>query len=300
MNGRPVVVLTNERDFAADDVVRRLDAAGVIVWRLNAEAAASTVVPAWMPDVGSAKDAGAVWWRQFELPAVEGLTIPEVDELLVIRAQWRAWLATLSGTAAPWVNDLWAARRAENKVFQLRTAHALGFSVPLTVITNDPSEARDRLRGAEAVVKTLTSAYFELSGGGFVYTQRLDDVAGVDGWHDQPMVVQQRVHGPDVRIVVVGADCFGASCTTDDLDWRTAGKEATWAAWPVPRSLADRCRRYTAEAGLRYAAFDFVDAGDHVWFLEANQAGEWAFLERVLHLGISESLAVMLGALAGC
>jgi glutathione synthase/RimK-type ligase-like ATP-grasp enzyme len=293
-----VLVLTNERDLAADDVIRRLDAAGVEVWRLNAEAATSTPVPTWTTDSGSAATVGVIWWRQFETPARENMSLEDVDELLLARAQWRAWLATLSDiTAAPWVNNLWAARQAENKVLQLRVATNLGFAVPKTVITNDPTEARVAFGDCDAVVKTIASAYFELSKVGFVYTHSLDDVVTVPGWFDQPMVVQQRLRGEDVRIIIVGEDCFGASCASEVLDWRTAEAAMSWEVWPVPGWLADRCRKYTAEMGLKYAAFDFIDTGDHVWFLEANQAGEWAFLDRTLNLGIADSLATMLAGL---
>jgi hypothetical protein len=51
--------------------------------------------------------------------------------------------------------------------------------------------------------------------------------------------------------------------------------------------------------GLRYAAFDFVLDGDVLWFLEANQAGEWVFIDRPLKLGIAQALAEYLGELAG-
>jgi hypothetical protein len=53
-----------------------------------------------------------------------------------------------------------------------------------------------------------------------------------------------------------------------------------------------------AALGLRYAAFDFVDDGERAWFLEANQAGEWTFIDRPLRLGIAEALTSMLSSLA--
>jgi glutathione synthase/RimK-type ligase-like ATP-grasp enzyme len=247
-----------------------------------------------------AADVGAVWWRQFELaPTGTNTQAAAIDELLLVRAQWRTWLASLSVPAVPWVNDLWAGRQAENKLLQLRLATELGFSVPRTVVTNDPCEAQRTLGDCEAVVKTLASAYFELSGGGFVYTQAFDDVVSTDAWFAQPLMVPQQIRGDDVRVILVGKDCFGASCATTTLDWRTAGQNAVWSGWAVPGMLADKCRAYIARTGLQYAAFDFIDSGDGVWFLEANQAGEWAFLERVLHLGISESLAGLLSALGG-
>ncbi len=50
--------------------------------------------------------------------------------------------------------------------------------------------------------------------------------------------------------------------------------------------------------GLRYAAFDFIDDGEDIWFLEANQAREWLFIDRPLQMGISEAITDVLTALA--
>jgi hypothetical protein len=301
VDARPVLVLTNLRDLAADDVIRRLDAAGISVRRINADTCATSPVPTWSLDADEAGNVGAVWWRQFEIPAEGSPFGSAIDELLVVRAQWRAWLTTLAHLDIPWINDLWAARRAEDKIIQLRTARSLGFAVPKTIITNDREAAARFGEDDAAVIKTLAAAYFEATEKGFVYTNPLSAslVSPEAAWHTQPVLVQRRVSGTDVRIVALGQECFGASCETDALDWRTAGEAATWRLWDVPAGVAERCLCYLTVMGLRYAAFDFVLDGDVLWFLEANQAGEWVFIDRPLKLGIAESLAKFLGDLAG-
>lgn len=60
-----VIVLTNERDFAADRVIAELATAGTSVVRLNVESAVSCPVPAWSTDEPTNR--AVVWWRQFEL-----------------------------------------------------------------------------------------------------------------------------------------------------------------------------------------------------------------------------------------
>jgi glutathione synthase/RimK-type ligase-like ATP-grasp enzyme len=293
---KPVVVLTNRRDLAADDIIRRIDAVGYPIYRLNADSVIECAAWAWRSDQSSSEMPGAVWWRQFELPAEGELSISDADDLLVVRAQWRAWLATLRTTNTIWVNDLWSARKAENKVEQLRAARSVGFRVPPTLVTNDPVEAarfRDRY---PAVVKSLAGAYYEISGLGFVYTQELNDAILEDeaSWYCQPVIIQQRIPGINVRVVMVGDRCFGATCETPALDWRTAGKDAIWQAWEIPHQVAGLCRSYLHVMNLRYAAFDFMSRAEGIWFLEANQAGEWTFLDRTLDLGIAATLAAYL------
>jgi glutathione synthase/RimK-type ligase-like ATP-grasp enzyme len=298
---RPITILTNTRDLAADDVVRRLDEVGHHVIRINADLLVHSPAPTWTLEELSAMRIGAVWWRQFEQPSTDMVDPEDIDMLLVTRAQWRAWISIFHRPGVPWINDLWAARRAENKIEQLRVAHHVGFDVPRTVITNDPAEARRFREERPAVVKSLNSGYFEFSGHAFVYTRELtpEILEHVAGWLQQPVIVQQRVIGNDVRIVVVGDECFGARCSTHTIDWRTAGRDAGWERWDVDPHLGASCRAYLKEFGLRYAAFDLIEERDRCWFLEANQAGEWAFLERELHLGITDSFVAYLTAVSG-
>ena len=197
------------------------------------------------------------------------------------------------------MNPLWAARRAENKVEQLRVAAHVGFRVPDTLITNDPGEADAFRLSAPAVVKTIAGSNYEMSGHGFVYTHDADEVlAPADLWLRQPVTVQTRVDGAHIRVVVVGEDVFAASCESDTLDWRLQETPSPWRRWDAPSAISDCCRQMLRVLGLHYGAFDFVDDGTTVWFLELNQAGEWAFLERPLGLGISQAVAEHLVRLA--
>lgn len=298
MSGTRVVVLTNQRDFAADVVVDRLQRLGANVSRLNIESARSEAVEPWSPAAGKPRlhdQPTVVWWRQFETDD-HPRDLAGLDELLVERAQWRSWVATMCGSRSVWMNDLWAARRAENKVEQLRTAADVGLCVPRTLITNSAAQAAEfgRTVGG-AVVKTLSSGYFSFSDQSFVFTELLDDAVldRVDAWSAAPLVVQQHLGGAlDVRVVSFGSRCFGARCRSKGVDWRkTPFDPELWFPWPVPPDIATRCESYRARLGLEFAAFDFMVTDDATYFLEANQAGEWMFLDRVLELGIGPAIA---------
>ncbi len=298
MSGTRVVVLTNERDFAADVVVDRLQRLGAIVSRLNIESARSEAVAPWSPAAGEVPmddQPTVVWWRQFETDDHPN-DLAGVDELLVERAQWRSWVATMCGSRAVWMNDLWAARRAENKVEQLRTATDVGFCVPRTLVTNNAAQAAEFGRSVGgAVVKTLSSGYFSFSDQSFVFTELLDDAVldRVEAWSAAPLVVQQHLRGAlDARVVSLGSRCFGARCRSKGVDWRKTPFDATlWSTWEVPPDIASRCKNYRAQLGLEFAAFDFMVTDEATYFLEANQAGEWMFLDRVLELGIGPAIA---------
>ncbi|MCP4303600.1 MAG: hypothetical protein GY788_01690 [bacterium] len=305
MTETDVLILTNERDFAADDVIRWIRESGASLVRLNHDSAVSGPVPAWGIGDPARLPVNAprvVWWRQFETDAHPS-TLAEADDLLVERGQWRTWLARFEHPNTTWVNDLWAARRAENKIEQLRSASAVGFDVPATVVTNDPAVAsRFRASHGAAVVKTLAAGYFSLSSQAFVFTEELDDPVLSAGqiWFKTPVIVQELLaEAVDVRVVSFGHYCFGARCSSRGIDWRkTPFDPDLWDVWDVPHILKERCSRYRERLGLEYVAFDFMERDGSLLFLEANQAGEWMFLDRALNLGISKALAGYLVNLA--
>lgn len=296
----PIAVLTNTRDLAADDVIRRLTDAGCDVARINADLVVDTPIPSWTPHSGGTFNPSAVWWRQFELPVPGPPPIPidDAEDLMVVRAQWRSWLSTLDQDV-PWMNPLWAARRAESKPEQLRAAVAVGFAVPETLVSNDPA-AVDRFRCLRpSVVKAIAGSYFELSSQAFVYTQDADRVeAPPHSWMRQPVIVQQRVEGAGVRVIAVGGEMFGAFCESTSLDWRTQQTPSPWRDWSIPVHVRSGCRRLLDVFSLEYGAFDFVDDGDQVWFLEVNQAGEWSFIERSIDAGIPTAVANHLSSMS--
>jgi len=295
-------VLTNERDFAADFVVEQLTTLGALVQRINVESVHSRSATTWSPDAElNDETPTAVWWRQFEVESRPG-TLWEADEQLVDKAQWRAWLATLHQPGTAWMNDLWAARRAENKVEQLRVGKRVGFTIPRTIVTTDATEAAAfRSAVGKAVVKTLSAGYFALSDQAFVFTEQLDDAIlfDDDAWRSAPLVVQELLDGAlDARVVSLGRECFGAQCNSKGVDWRkTPFDPELWSRWDVPITLARACEDYRNALGLEFAAFDFMIHRDAVYFLEANQAGEWMFLDRTLDLGVGMAIANRLVAL---
>lgn len=300
-----VLVLTNERDFAADDVIRHLSAGGIRTLRLNIEQAVGGPVPTWSP-TESAEAPSVVWWRQFSLDE-SPKNLVEADDALVQRLQWGTWLSTLDRPSTRWVNPLWAARKAENKAEQLRTAAAIGFSIPRILITNSreaAAEFRSDNAGRTCIIKSLATAYFEISDQSFVFSQLLTPeslAAESDAWFAQPVVVQEAIlGGDDVRLFVFGDTCFAARTPQSSgraLDWRLE-QDVVWAIHDPPDRLVRLCRKYLGLLRLRYAAFDFVLAQGTYWFLEANQAGEWAWLDRQLGMGIPTSFAGFLRDLA--
>ena len=298
-----LAILTNERDFAADEVIHQLDSSHLEIIRFNYETC--TTHPAWLCAVGCEDDPVShevVWWRQFNTDA-QATTLADVDALLIERAQWRSFLSSLDQPGSRWVNPLWPARRAENKIEQLRAAQRMGLAIPPTLITNSPQKAREfTRRHGSCVIKSLNTAYFEFSDQGFVFTEQLHQElleADAELWYRQPVIIQTRIdREADIRIIAFRNHAFGAITHSPGSDWRKNPAGVDWRPYSVNPHFADLCRSYLSVMGLRYAAFDFALSENRLWFLEANQAGEWHFLDKHLKLGISRALAYYLADLA--
>jgi glutathione synthase/RimK-type ligase-like ATP-grasp enzyme len=227
--------------------------------------------------------------------------VATLDEALVVRAQWSSWLAALDDDRTLWINPLWAARRAENKIVQLTAARTTELHVPSTLVTNNRDTAVDfaSAQRCGAVVKTLAPGYFAFSDQSFMFTTDISRaaLAEPEEWRSQPVIVQQRLDRVrDVRVFVVRNEVAAAATRSAGSDWRLRPDETDWHIYPLPAAVAAACIKLTQSLGLVFAAIDMVDDGNQLWFLEANQAGEFQFVDRPLNLGVADSLA---RALAG-
>jgi hypothetical protein len=97
---RQVIVLSNERDFAADGVIALMRLAGVNIVRINSED--RPMVPDWSPSQ-HAPSQTAIWWRQFIPEAAPARSVLELDDRLVVGEQWRTWISIFDAPGTYWM-----------------------------------------------------------------------------------------------------------------------------------------------------------------------------------------------------
>lgn len=59
----------------------------------------------------------------------------------------------------------------------------------------------------------------------------------------------------------------------------------------ISEELKERLLEFHRKAGLGFGAYDFLERGDDVIFLECNPGGAWLWLEQSLGLKVSEQVA---------
>jgi glutathione synthase/RimK-type ligase-like ATP-grasp enzyme len=98
----------------------------------------------------------------------------------------------------------------------------------------------------------------------------------------------------DIRLTCVGDRLFAARkrAAPGQIDGRYGDTGHRWEAVPVPGRIAKSALEYLSLAGLAYAAFDFAEDEDGVWwFLECNQGGQFGFVELETEQPIAEAVA---------
>ena len=313
-----VLLLTHSGDFYTVDLVSQaLTRMGVRPIRFNTDLFPSLVkLSARAGDIRSAHlvteteehlyadEVRAVWARKLWSPR----TSEDLDE------RYRSMcvnesVAALEGFLdalhnARWVNDLVCQRNAENKQRQLRLAERAGLRIPRTLVTNDPSAARQFFAETEGqtVAKLLRPLAVSMdTAAPFVYTNRLreEDLAGAEALRHSPMVFQELIpKACELRVACVAGKTFAGALdatgtSRGHTDWRRAAPDdCRWQKAQLPTEVASSLQALMSELGLIFGAVDLIctPSGEHV-FLEVNPGGEWGMLERDLGLPISQAIA---------
>jgi glutathione synthase/RimK-type ligase-like ATP-grasp enzyme len=190
----------------------------------------------------------------------------------------------LNDLPVPQVNAPLANARAEYKPSQLRAAAELGFTVPPTLVTNDPAAAR-RFAGEHRSVIYKSFCGVPPADGetGAIWTQRvktaeIDESVSVTAHLFQAEVKKTG----DVRITVVGRRVFASHIQApgSPLDWRSGDWDRLeYSPIDLPTRFTARLHAYLDRFCLAFGCFDFaVDDTEDLVFIECNPNGQWGFL----------------------
>ncbi len=303
MGGRTVAVFTGEFDVTADVVIVELERRRVPVFRCDPGAFPSTLVldarfgGGWTGHLRTDRrsldlgDVACAWWRR-----PTSITVPpEVPQADWVRAEARAGLRGVLA-ALPWLNHPDDIRAAEHKPLQLATAAQVGLTVPATLITNDPGEARAFAEEHGPIIyKPLTSGI--LDGNKMIYASTVDPATLDDSVSVTAHLFQQQVpKAHELRVTAVDGTMFTARIDAlsekGRRDWRADYRNLRYTADRLPDEVADKVRRFLRLRRLRFAALDFIVTpdGKHV-FLESNPNGQWAWIEEETGLPIAAAIA---------
>jgi len=208
-------------------------------------------------------------------------TLREKDSMLGSLLRW----AVTHGK--PVVNPLSTLLCHYYKLHTVDHLKQAGIPVPTTFAGSDSESVKGFIARHEQVICK------PLAGGGEAVALTADDLSAefLDRLSEAPVLLQERIHGTDVRAYVLGGQIIAAGAlVTDRVDFRTGPQN--FEPTPLsPEECLDLIK--TARAmHLAFAGIDFkrTDAGRHV-ILDVNPAPMFAGFERLTGLDIAGPIA---------
>lgn len=314
-----VLVLTRATDAVADLVIGELNERAVPLVRLD---------PGDFPEhltVGARTGPGRDTWQGMLRGQHRDLNLGEVhavyyrrpsahkldpalsaDDAAWAQSEARAGLGgLLTSLDCTWVNHPHRNAYAALAPVALTTATRHGLTVPYTLITNDPAQARafiDSLPGNTAAYKALgpggPTAYADSRYALWttqVRADEIDDSVALTAHQFQQWIPKAY----EVRLTAVDDRMFAAEIHAGSdaarIDFRTDYDNLTYRPCTVPEHIADGMYGLLDELGLRYAACDFlVSQDDGRWYLvDVNPNGQFGFIPE-LRTPIARALADLL------
>jgi hypothetical protein len=177
-----------------------------------------------------------------------------------------------------------------SKPYQLQLIREYGFSVPETLITNDPERVREFSKRHQQVI------YKSISGvRSIVQTLDADDLKRLEQVRWCPTQFQSFVAGTNVRVHVIDQAVFATAISTTATDYRYAqrqGSDAELRAVELPQELAERCINLARKLELPFAGIDLkITPDDHVYCFEVNPSPAFSYYEAHTGQPIAQAVA---------
>lgn len=314
-----ILVITNKIDPHSDEVIKILQSKKAEVFRLNTEDFCTNIETTLRIDNGHFDGKFKSKLREIEFSKIKSVLYRRPKKTEARHIQNDHYRNFVESECWFYLNWLWEAlpcfwiskpssiRKAESKIKQLTIANQFGFTIPKTLITTNPEEARCFYRecGGNVVNKVLGTGFIEDQGSiKTIYTHRINDtdLGHAESIQCVPCVFQERIEKKfELRITVVGKKVFAAEIHSQNSprtkdDWRRYDLENT-PHFPhkLPEQIQKACVEFVSYYGLAFGAIDMIVTPKNEYiFLELNPNGQWLWIERLTNLPISEAIADLL------
>ena len=329
MKSKQIIIVTEQADLHADDMIHMLRAKGHEPVRLNTDDIPLNTILTFYYNTNMWNGAieiqtnkrfvdinnlQSIWWRRpgpFRLPhelseQERGFAKEEIDH--VLSGLW----ASLD---CYWMSFPENIRQAGWKMEQLQRAAKFGLEVPRTLITTNPNEAHAfyEVCDGKMVFKVMTDIFLgvqkfsppvneqgivELYG---TYTTLINDtdLDQIESVRYTPCLFQEYIPKLlEFRITIIGDDVFAAEIHSQAnektrIDWRHYDVNIPYRKATLPVDILDRCLAFVRSYNLNFSAIDMILTPDGRYvFIENNPNGQFMFIEKLLpELEMTSALA---------
>ncbi|MFI1500169.1 RimK family alpha-L-glutamate ligase [Streptomyces platensis] len=240
----------------------------------------------------SPAEAALLWWRRARADQDITGAAGSAHERSLVNNDCRGALGGILAATfrGDWISPPAATDLAADKLYQLAVAHASGFRVPRTLISQSRDEVIAFTRQVgRTIVKPVVGAR-----GPSLYTRWIDDpeLIPAPSFEICPATYQEYIEGSrHIRLNCFGDRMYAALIETTALDWRP-DLNVPISSWPVPDDIRQRVGAVLRQLGLRMGIVDLklTPEGEPVW-LEVNPQGQFLFLEPLTGEPLTEHFA---------
>lgn len=176
-----------------------------------------------------------------------------------------------------------------SKPYQALLIRKSGFSIPDTLITNDPGRLMEFASGnIPLIYKSISSVRSIVA--------PLDEkaMAKIKSLRNLPTQFQRRIDGFNVRVHVIGNRLFATQILSMATDYRYASLEnvpAEFRPFELNVDLRRRCIRLARICNLDFAGIDLIIDTERVYCLEINPSPGYSYYQKSTGQQISDALA---------
>lgn len=259
-------------------------------------------------------DVKSVWWRR-PMGKIKEKLQDSISKYIQIESDmFVRSLFYMLPKYVKWVSDPDNTRVSNSKPLQLKIAKEVGFNIPKTIISNNPTSVRrfvHQNHDIKLIMKPVGTSFYrateEDGGNRAIYTRITSHdkiLENINRIHNCPVIFQEAIcEKVDLRATVIGDCVFTVSITherdlgagEDNLDWRNHKLERIYNPYDLPKNMQLKCIAIVKQLGLQFGAIDLcVSNLGKYYFFEINPQGQWIPTEIVAGLPVSKTLAKFL------
>jgi glutathione synthase/RimK-type ligase-like ATP-grasp enzyme len=315
-----LLIITNKKDYTADFLILALKTYGVDFFRLNTEDFPEVVeLVLYLNKSGfdgffrlphrtiHLAEIRSVWYRRPLASKVSSAVVDSAAREFCVTESRETLEGLWRAMPCLWVSHPDSIHAAEHKLFQLKVAVDVGFTIPETLVTNSPNEAQsychcDNLLVYKPLRRGRITRGEDVS---YIYTNVVEQkhASRIENVRFAPSLFQLYIDkAVEIRATVVSEQVFAVELHSQEIsearhDWRRVEMERLpHEPHQLPHDVESKCIQLVRTLGLRFGAIDLIltPEGEYV-FLEINPNGQWAWIQEICpDLHIREALIDLL------
>lgn len=182
---------------------------------------------------------------------------------------------------------------SRRKPYQISVLQGVGCKMPATLVSNDPDEVAAFIQTTgECIVKPAAGGSLTLSANELLDSGQLSQLS------QAPAIIQQRIFGDNLRVMVIGDEVCSAvavGVSGDSIDFRGENQYQSGAVSyqqvELPEAVQQHCIKAVAALGLSYSGVDIKRTSEgRYYFLECNSSPIYMDVEIKMQHPITDNL----------